>query len=105
MQVSLHGIHFNLSFTLILNGRTRGLSHRAKLDTNQELAHFCQMLEKACIDTVEIDEIMTKDLALSIYGSKLERKHYCTTQEFIEGVESKLSDYMKHETNILKTKL
>lgn len=53
------------------------------------------MLEKACIDTVEIDEIMTKDLALSIHGKKLERKHYVTTQEFIRGVEIKLGHLIK----------
>uniref|UniRef100_A0A1I8FNK4 Iso_dh domain-containing protein n=1 Tax=Macrostomum lignano TaxID=282301 RepID=A0A1I8FNK4_9PLAT len=31
---------------------TRGLSHRGKLDGNQELQQFAQRLEKACCDTV-----------------------------------------------------
>ena len=30
---------------------TRGLAHRAKLDNNQELANFCETLEKVCIQT------------------------------------------------------
>src|SRR6201997_3171868 len=32
---------------------TRGLSHRAKLDNNAELAKFASTLEKVCVDTVE----------------------------------------------------
>jgi isocitrate dehydrogenase len=49
---------------------TRGLAHRAKLDDNKELLKFCETLEQACLDTVEKDEIMTKDLALAIHGKK-----------------------------------
>ena len=49
---------------------TRGLSHRAKLDGNKELKEFCEGLERSCIDTVNIDKIMTKDLALSLYGKR-----------------------------------
>ncbi|MDR6950944.1 isocitrate dehydrogenase [Ancylobacter sp. 3268] len=44
---------------------TRGLSHRAKLDDNAELATFAATLEKVCVDTVEAGD-MTKDLALLI---------------------------------------
>ena len=43
---------------------TRGLSHRAKLDNNAELAKFATTLEKVCVDTVE-EGYMTKDLALA----------------------------------------
>jgi isocitrate dehydrogenase len=32
---------------------TRGLSHRAKLDNNSELARFAATLEKVCVETVE----------------------------------------------------
>jgi len=39
---------------------TRGLSHRAKLDNNEELAKFAATLEKVCVDTVEAG-YMTKD--------------------------------------------
>lgn len=48
---------------------TRGLQHRAKLDGNDELAKFCQTLEKATVSVVE-DGVMTKDLALCIHGER-----------------------------------
>ncbi|WP_419912787.1 NADP-dependent isocitrate dehydrogenase [Hoeflea sp.] len=44
---------------------TRGLSHRAKLDDNAELARFAKTLEEVCVATVEGGH-MTKDLALLI---------------------------------------
>uniref|UniRef100_A0A1I8GM09 Isocitrate dehydrogenase [NADP] n=1 Tax=Macrostomum lignano TaxID=282301 RepID=A0A1I8GM09_9PLAT len=47
---------------------TRGLAHRAKLDSNAALAHFCQTLERVCIETIEAGH-MTKDLALCVKGS------------------------------------
>ena len=36
--------------------------HRGKLDGNQELIRWAELLEKACIDTIEAGN-MTKDLA------------------------------------------
>ncbi|MBP6611342.1 MAG: NADP-dependent isocitrate dehydrogenase, partial [Paludibacter sp.] len=39
---------------------TRGLAHRAKLDSNEALANFCTKLEQVCVETVEAGE-MTKD--------------------------------------------
>ncbi|KAF9951047.1 eukaryotic translation initiation factor 2C, 2 [Mortierella alpina] len=65
---------------------TRGLAHRARLDQNQDLLKFSLDLEKACVDTVDVSGIMTKDLALAIHGSKLERKHYATTGEFMDAI-------------------
>jgi isocitrate dehydrogenase len=44
---------------------TRGLAHRAKLDSNAELQRFADTLEAVCVDTVEAG-FMTKDLALLI---------------------------------------
>ncbi len=44
---------------------TRGLSHRAKLDNNGDLARFAATLEKVVVDTVE-SGFMTKDLAILI---------------------------------------
>ena len=49
---------------------SKGLAHRAKLDSNDALLLYTQKLEKACIETVQEDQVMTKDLALSVYGSK-----------------------------------
>ena len=44
---------------------TRGLVQRGELDSTPELVKFAESLEKACIDTVDVDGIMTKDLALA----------------------------------------
>jgi len=42
--------------------------HRAKLDNNPKLTHWCELLEKVIIETVEAG-FYTKDLAISISGS------------------------------------
>ncbi|KAI9221840.1 isocitrate dehydrogenase, NADP-dependent, partial [Blastocladiella britannica] len=68
---------------------TRGLAHRAKLDGNPELATFCDVLEKACIETVDVDGIMTKDLALSAGIAK-----FATTEEFMDAIDSRLRKQM-----------
>ncbi|KAI9488106.1 isocitrate dehydrogenase [NADP] [Zychaea mexicana] len=70
---------------------TRGLAHRAKLDENAELAQFCKDLEQACIDVIEVDKKMTKDLALSLYGKDMKREHYSTTEEFLQQISDKLA--------------
>lgn len=65
---------------------TRGLSHRGKLDHNEELVQFASKLEKSCIDTVE-SGTMTKDLAICVHGAKgSERQFWVTTNEYIDAV-------------------
>lgn len=64
---------------------TRGLSHRADLDKNNELSYFCKQLEQSCLDTVESGS-MTKDLALLIHGDKMSKEHYLNTKEFIDQI-------------------
>jgi len=64
---------------------TRGLAFRGKLDGNQELIKFCESLEQVCVDTVESGK-MTKDLALCIYGDKLNDSQYLTTEDFLEAL-------------------
>lgn len=68
---------------------TRGLAHRAQLDNNQELAKFCSVLEKVCVDTVEGGK-MTKDLALCIHGEKMKESDYMYTEEFIDLIAANL---------------
>jgi len=68
---------------------TRGLAFRGMLDENQELIHFANSLEKVCIQTVE-SGIMTKDLALIIYGSDLKNEHYLNTEDFLSMIDSNL---------------
>jgi len=70
---------------------TRGLSHRAKLDNNPELAKFSETLEKVCIETVEEGK-MTKDLALCIYGNNgMKREHWLTTGDFMKALANNLN--------------
>ncbi|QLL32102.1 hypothetical protein HG536_0C02710 [Torulaspora globosa] len=67
---------------------TRGIIQRGKLDGTPEVANFGYLLEKATIDTVQDDGIMTKDLALIL--GKTDRSAYTTTEGFIEAVEKRL---------------
>ena len=64
---------------------TRGLSHRGKLDGNDELIKFAVSLEKVCIETVEKGS-MTKDLAILINKST----KYLTTNQFLEAIDNNL---------------
>jgi isocitrate dehydrogenase len=64
---------------------TRGLSHRAKLDSNQALTNFAQILERVCIDTVE-SGFMTKDLAILVGPDQ----QWLTTEGFLDKVDENL---------------
>ncbi len=64
---------------------TRGLAHRGKLDSNQELINFAQTIEKVCIECVESGS-MTKDLAILIGPSS----KYLTTNQFLDVIEGNL---------------
>lgn len=68
---------------------TRGLAHRAKLDSNSELAQFTQDLENVCISTIEAG-FMTKDLALCVKGNDVTRKDYLNTFEFLDKLAENL---------------
>ena len=67
---------------------TRGLQHRAKLDGNEELAIFSQMLEDATIEAIE-GGCMTKDLAILALGSwdVKEGKDYAITEEYLDKID------------------
>ena len=64
---------------------TRGLTHRGKLDNNNELIKFASSLEKVCIETVESGS-MTKDLAILIDKSS----KFLTTNQFLEAIDGNL---------------
>jgi isocitrate dehydrogenase len=68
---------------------TRGLSHRAKLDNNAELAKFAQLLEKVTVDTVEAGD-MTKDLALLVGPDQ----KFLSTTGFLDKVSDNLRKAM-----------
>ena len=72
---------------------TRGLVQRGKLDNTPELVTFAEELERACVDVVNEEGIMTKDLALSC-GRK-EREAWVTTKEYMAAVERRLKANLK----------
>lgn len=75
---------------------TRGLAFRGKLDNNPELIHFCETLERVCVETVESGK-MTKDLAICVHGSKVTRDQYLNTQEFLNALDENLQSKLKAE--------
>ena len=70
---------------------TRGLEHRGKLDGNQELIDFCHILENVCVVVVENGK-MTKDLAVCIYGDKIQNNQYLNTEDFLEAINDELKN-------------
>jgi len=63
---------------------TRGLMHRAKLDNNDKLLKFSQLLEQTVIETVD-SGVMTKDLAIIIHQTNTpDRKTYYSTEDFLD---------------------
>src|SRR5258708_4021337 len=68
---------------------TRGLSLRAKLDNNEQLAKFALTLEKVCVDTVEAG-YMTKDLALLVGADQ----RWLSTTGFLDKVAENLTKAM-----------
>src|SRR5450755_2310353 len=68
---------------------TRGLSHRAKLDNNEELAKFALTLERVCVETVEAG-YMTKDLALLVGADQ----RWLSTTGFLDKVAENLTKAM-----------
>ena len=68
---------------------TRGLAHRSKLDDNEELQSFSNLLEKVCIKTVE-KGFMTKDLALLVGSNQA----WLNTHDFIDKIDFNLQSEM-----------
>ncbi|HEY5406283.1 MAG TPA: NADP-dependent isocitrate dehydrogenase [Ginsengibacter sp.] len=74
---------------------TRGLAFRGKLDNNEALINFCNILEQVCIETVESGK-MTKDLAVCISGNKVSHgTDYLYTEEFLEAINQNLESKLK----------
>ncbi|GFR41816.1 hypothetical protein Agub_g2587 [Astrephomene gubernaculifera] len=65
---------------------TRGLMHRGKLDSNDELVQWCHDLEAAVIETIQ-DGKMTKDLAICVHGTtKVTPDQYLNTEPFMDAI-------------------
>lgn len=74
---------------------TRGLAKRGELDGTPDIVAFAQSLEKACIDTVDVDGIMTKDLALSC--GRTDRDAWVVTREYMDAVARRLKASLKEK--------
>ena len=74
---------------------TRGLEKRGQLDETPELVTWAQSLERAVIQTVNDDGLMTKDLALAC-GNK-ERSAWVTTSQFMEAIEKRFKKNLAAE--------
>ncbi|XP_076810516.1 isocitrate dehydrogenase [NADP] cytoplasmic-like [Clavelina lepadiformis] len=70
---------------------TRGLLHRAKIDSNEELGKFAAALEDVCVDTIQAG-FMTKDLAICVKGlANVTRSDYLNTHEFMDKLAENLA--------------
>lgn len=76
---------------------TRGLARRGQLDNSPDVVTFAEQLERACVQVVDEEGIMTKDLALS--RGKKDRESWVITREYLDAVERRL------KTNLTNAKL
>jgi len=52
---------------------------------------FARALERACVEVIDVDGIMTKDLALAIHGKDgMRREHWVVTDAYMDAVKAKL---------------
>ncbi|KAJ5594148.1 Isocitrate dehydrogenase [Penicillium hispanicum] len=72
---------------------TRGLVQRGKLDETPDVVAFAEELERACVDVVNDEGIMTKDLALA--RGRKDREAWVTTKEYLAAVERRLKSNLK----------
>lgn len=74
---------------------TRGLAFRAKLDETPALEAFAKDLEAACVEVIDKDGIMTKDLALAMKGKDMTRDDWVTTDVYMKKVNERLVEKLK----------
>ena len=69
---------------------TRGLQYRGRMDNTPEVEQFAEVVERACIETVEAGN-MTKDLAMHI-GPDVP---FLNTGSFFDSIEERLQQEMR----------
>ena len=70
------------------------MARRGQLDETPDVVTFAEELERACVQVVDEEGIMTKDLALSC-GRK-DREAWVTTREYMDAVERRLRTNLTH---------
>ncbi|MCS7111057.1 MAG: NADP-dependent isocitrate dehydrogenase [Ignisphaera sp.] len=78
--------------TAIIFAWSRALRRRGELDGSEELIKFTQILEEAVRKTIEVDGIVTQDIAKAMEDQP---KSIVSTEEFIEYVR-KNADHLYH---------
>jgi len=58
---------------------------------------FVRALEKACVEVIDVDGVMTKDLALAIHGKAMQREHWVITDAYMDAVKTKLDKLLAAE--------
>jgi len=68
---------------------TQGLAHRARLDDNQKLAHYCRALEEACITCVQNGQV-SMPMAMHVHGAGASPEHWLDTQQLLDAYANEL---------------
>jgi len=68
---------------------TQGLAHRARLDGNQQLAHYCRALEEACITCVQSKQV-SKGIAMHVNGASASPEQWLDTQQLLDAYANEL---------------
>lgn len=77
---------------------TRGLVRRGQLDQTPDVVTFAEQLEAACVDVVNEEGIMTKDLALSC--GRTDRDAWVTTKGYMDAVERRLRQNLEGKVKL-----
>ncbi|MEM2615592.1 MAG: hypothetical protein QXO44_02475, partial [Thermoplasmatales archaeon] len=75
--------------TALIFAWTRGLRRRGEIDGLNELIDFSEKLEKSVIKTIEVDNIVTQDIAKL---SEPPVDKYYTSDEFIRAIRKNLEN-------------
>lgn len=65
---------------------------RGQLDETPEVVAYAESLEKACVDVVDEEGIMTKDLALACG-----KGDFVTTDEYLDAVERRMKRILREK--------
>lgn len=76
---------------------TQGLIKRGELDGTPDVIEFARAVEKASIDAVDVDGIMTKDLAYACGES--DSSSWVMTNTYLAAVEKRLKTYLESSYN------
>jgi len=89
----LRGEKTSTNPTAIIFAWSKGLRRRGELDGNEELIVFAKSLEEAVKKTIEVDRVMTQDIAKI---SEPPVNTVVATEEFIECVKRNLEHILSH---------